>query len=153
MVSEVNKPDYLLYKASDTDISADKMLVFKGPGNGKNGKVNIPLFEQMPDWKRITVEFIIKDALVTGIATGINFTGKTSNDYETALSSSSVDAKDGDGSTAFASGNLTTTGRTMISMVREEAANVCNIGAVLGFLADITSGTMYDYDVLVVVTR
>lgn len=152
MVSEINKQDYLLYKASGAALTADAMLTFYGPGIKKNGSVNIPLYQQMPDWKHISIEVV--STTVTGAGTaGLNIVGKTSNDPTTALTSSSVAAKDGDGSTAFASGNITATGRVMATMVREEAAAASNIGAVLGFLFDKTTLTNWTGDVLVCVTR
>lgn len=151
MVSKINEQDFLVFKSTLTDQSTDQMCVFYGPGCGKNGSVNIPLFQQMPDWKRIIVE--VNSTTVTGGSTPCAFTGVTSCDSSASLTSSSVAAKDGDGSTAFASGTITAAGRTIFSMVREEATTCTNIGAVLGFLFDKTTLTTYTGEIIVYVTR
>lgn len=141
--------DYLVYKGSISGAGANGMVQFTGQGISEK-KPNIPLFAEMPDWKRIVIQIDVKT--LTG--TNVTFKGKTAVDINKDLTSDSVAAKKGDGSTDFNSATITATGTYIIAMNREGASSASsNIGSVLGLLYELTSVSNLTADVFVLVTR
>ena len=148
-MGDLLQQDYILLKSTFTALAADAMITWVDPITGR-AQVNIDLFKLMPDWKAISVEFDV--TTLTG--TSVTFKGFTSNYEDTPLTSSSVAAKKGDGSTAMDSASITATGKYMASMSREGASSaVSNIGAVLGFNADVSTVTVLTGTAKVLITR
>ena len=94
-------------------------------------------------WNRIVVE--VNVTTLTG--TDFNLEAVTTNDQNFDGSdtlASNVLAVGGDGSTAFASGNISATGRTMFacSKFAADGSAASNIGKYLGFIVDWNATTL-----------
>lgn len=142
----------MLYSGSFSAVSADQMLEFSNKGDGNINSIN--LAKDMPNWKHITVEVDITAVTGAGTAT-LNIQGKTSNNVNEILASTNVSAVKANGSTAFESGNVGTVSKTMFTTSRSAAdgSTASNIGALLGFLLNVTTVTSISGNVRVLVTE
>lgn len=129
--------EYNFYKAKFQNLTETKLLEFEGTGiNGLSE--NIPIFSAIPNWQRIVVEFDI-----TAITGKVTFKGKTSVSNNTNLSSSSVGATKQDGTNEFNSAEISAVGKYIVAIARNGSSNtVSNIGALLGFNAELTSANI-----------
>ena len=127
----------------DTDL-----VKFTGPGV-KYASANIPLYSQMPDWKHIVVENNVTEFK----GEKVQFVGVTSVGTK-GLTTNSIGAKKGDGTTLFAGAGNTAVGTEIVSMVRDGASSATtNIGSLFGIKLEKTGITSLAGNINILVTK
>ena len=142
--------EYVFYKGSLAAIAADTLVKFQGAGiSGLSS--NIPVFSQLPVWKRIIIDINVKS--ITG--TNVVFKALSLVDIAADIVATSPVAKVQDASTDFASATITAAGtyRMVCNKISGSAATTSTVASILGLLADVTSVTELTADISVMITK
>ncbi|MEA3272482.1 MAG: hypothetical protein U9P90_02335 [Patescibacteria group bacterium] len=139
----------LRYHVASVTKTADAMLTITGPGI-ESGDTDLPLLELKPDWKNVQLEAVCT-AITDPGSNGVDLKVVTSNDVDTALSTSSTVAKKADGSTD-AKLDITAIGRQFLVIAREDADSFSTLADLLGLFLDVGSVTSITLEVFISIT-